>query len=86
MLLIDCRNAAMSSEYDVIYKMSIAHNGTKVSIIARLYNYRKAMGSPPATGSHDVLPAVPPLPLATLGFVGGTAGYSTVTLWVSHLI
>ena len=43
------------------------------------------MGSPPATVSHDALPAVPPLPLATLGLVGGTAGYSEVTLWVSHL-
>ena len=57
----------MSSEYDVIYKMSIAHNGTKVSIIDRLYNYRKAMGSPPATVSHDALPAVPPLPLLRSG-------------------
>ena len=33
MLFIDCKNTAMSSEYDVIYKMSIAHNSTKVSII-----------------------------------------------------
>lgn len=28
----------MSAEYYVIYKMSIAHNGTKVSIINRFYN------------------------------------------------
>jgi hypothetical protein len=33
MLFIDCKNTAMSSEYDVIYKMGIAHNSTKVSII-----------------------------------------------------
>ena len=76
----------MSSEYDVIYKMSTAHNGTKVSRIAQLYNYRKSLGSPPATELHDALPAVPPLPLASLGFAGGTAGYSMGTLRVRRLL
>ena len=75
MLLIDCRNAATSAKNDMIYEMGIAHVAAKVSIITRLHNYCQAMGSPSATRSHDALPAVPPLSLASLGFAGGTAGY-----------
>ena len=77
MLLIDGWNTAMSAEYDMINEMGITHNGTKVSIIPRLHNPWPSTGSPPATGSHDALPAVPPLPLATLRFAVGTA----VTQW-----
>lgn len=43
-------------------------------------------GSPPATRSHDALPAVPPLSLASLVFAGGTADYSEVTLRVVRLV
>ena len=82
MLLIDCLNAAMGAEYDMINEMGIAHNGTKVSIMLRLHNCRQSMGSPPATISHIAIPAVPPLPLATLRLKGGTAGYSADTLRV----
>ena len=67
MLLIDCWNAAMSAENDMIHEMGIAHNSAKVGIIARLYNLCPKMESPPATRPHDALPAVPPLPLAPLG-------------------
>ena len=66
MLLIDCRYAAMGTEYDMINEMGITHNGTKLCIILRLHNPRPELGSPPATRSHVTLPAVPPLPLATL--------------------
>ena len=66
MLLIDSWYAAMCAENNMIYEMGIAHNGTKVSIIARLYNCRKPMESPSATRLHDALPAVPPLTFAML--------------------
>ena len=86
MPLIDCRNAAMSAEYDMIHEMGIAHNGTKISIIPRSHNPQPAMGSPPATSSHVALPAVPLLTLATLRFASGTASYSAVTLWVRYFL
>ena len=86
MLLIYCRTAAMGAEYDMINEMGIAHNGAKISKIPRLCKCRQAMGSPPATMLLDALPAVPPLPLASLGIAGGTAGYSKVTLRVRHLL
>ena len=82
MLLIDCRNATMGAEYDMINEMGIAHNVAKVSILSQLHKSRQAMGSPPATISHIAIPAVPPLPLATLRLEGGTAGYSADTLRV----
>ena len=66
--------------------MGITHNGTKVSIIPRSHNTWTAMGSSPATRSHVALPAVLPLPLATLRFAGSTAGYSVITLWVRRFL
>ena len=47
--LINSRDAAMGAEYYMIYKMGIAHNGTKIGIINRFYNSLQTMGSPSAT-------------------------------------
>ena len=86
MQLIEGWNTAMSAEYDMIHKMGIAHNVTKVSKIVKIRNSRQAMGSPPATMLHYALPAVLPHSLAALRIAGSTAGYSVVTLRVRRLL
>ena len=81
MQLIEGWNTAMSAEYDMIHKMGIAHNVTKVSKIVKIRNSRQAMGSPPATMLHYALPAVLPHSLAALRIAGSTAGYSVVKVY-----
>ena len=49
MLLINSREAAMSSEDDMIDKMGITHDGTKVRRMLQLHKTFQAMGSPEAT-------------------------------------
>ncbi len=49
MLLINSRDAAMSTKDDMIDKMGITHDGAKVHRMLQLHKTCLAVGSPPAT-------------------------------------
>ena len=75
MLLIYGREAAMSAEDDMIDKMGITHDGTKVHRMPQLHKTCRAVGSPPATFTCMAIPVVMPTP-SLRSFAGITTGYS----------
>ena len=75
MLLINSREAAMSTKYDMIDKMGITHDGTKVRRMLQLHKTFQVMGSPPATFTSPAMPVVM-LTLSLRSIASITTGYS----------
>ena len=65
----------MSTEDDMIDKMGITHDGTKVHRMPQLHKTCRAVGSPPATFTCMAIPVVM-LTLSLRSFAGITTGYS----------
>ena len=75
MLLINSREAAMSTEDDMIDKMGITHDSTKVHRMLQLHKTFQAKGSPPATFTYMTKPVVMQT-LSLRSFASITTGYS----------
>ena len=74
-LLINSREAAMSTKDDMIDKMGITHNGTKVHRMLQLHKTCQAMGSPSATSICIAIPVVMPA-FSLRSSASITTGYS----------
>ena len=74
MLLIYSRDAAMSTKYDMIDKMGITHDGTKVRRMLQLHKTFQAMGSPSATFTSPAMPVVPATVTSVASAGAGTTG------------
>ena len=75
MLLINSGETAMSTKYNMIDKMGITHDGTKVRRMLQLHKTFQAMGSPPATFTSPAIPVVM-LTLSLRSSASITTGYS----------
>ena len=65
----------MSAEDDMIDKMGITHDGTKVHRMPQPHKTCRAVGSPPATFTCMAIPVVMPTP-SLRSFASITTGYS----------
>ena len=75
MLLVNGWEAAMSAKDDMVDKIGITHDGTKVHKMPQLHKTCRAVGSPPATFTWTSTPVVM-LTLSLRSFASITTGYS----------
>ena len=75
MLLVNGWEAAMSAKDDMVDKIGITHDGTKVHKMPHLHKTCRAVGSPPATFTWTSTPVVM-LTLSLRSFASITTGYS----------